>query len=182
MSIATKEPTEITAGDTIVWSRSFPDFPASAWTLTYRLLARAGLAPRDFGGTASGDDHLVNLQASFTLLFSPGDYVLQGFITDGTNRYQVYKGALKVLPDPATVDSLDSRTFLEKALEQIEAMILEGAIRAPIEFAYGGITTKIINLADAFKVRDMIKAQIVQAEAVARGKQRRILTRFTAPR
>ena len=86
------------------------------------------------------------------------------------------------LPDPATVDSLDDRTFLQKFLEKLESVILEGVIRAPIRYSYGGVTSEIMTLKDALDARDRVKAMMAQEEAIARGKQRRILTRFTEPR
>lgn len=182
MSVPTKEPLEIFAGDTVVWTKSFSDYPATVWTLTYRLLSRQGLEAQDFGGTTNGSDFTVALQAAFTADFAAGTYSLFGFVTDGTDRYQVYSGTLVVKPDPAIVSHVDGRTYLQRVLEKLEEVILEGVIRAPIRYSYGGVASEIMTLKDALDARDRVKAQIEQEAAVVRGKQRRILTRFTAPR
>lgn len=180
--VATKEPLEIFAGDSLSWSKTLSDFPATEWTLTYRILAQQGAAAQTLTATADGSDFLITVDAENTADWVPATYQLIGFVESSSERVQIYSGKLTVKPDPATVTALDSSTYLEKILAKLEAVILKGVIRAPIRYSYGGVSTEILSLKDALDARDRIKAQIEHAVMVASGTQRRILTRFRMPR
>lgn len=180
--IPTVEPLEIYAGDSIRFDKTLPDYSAATWTLSYRLLSMKGAGAVDFQGAANGSTFEITVTAATTAAWTPGDYTLIGFITSGSERIQVYKGKFSVLPDPATVDHLDGRTYLERILAILEEVIEKGVIREVIRYSYGGVTTEVVSMKDAMDARDRIKAAIVQEEAQASGKQRRILTRFRTPR
>ena len=60
---ATTEPARVTAGDTIAWTKTLSDYPASAgWVLAYTLI-NAG-AKITITAAASGDDHAVTVLAA----------------------------------------------------------------------------------------------------------------------
>ncbi len=181
-AVPTKEPTEFFAGDYVTWTKSLSDFPSSTYTLTYRLLALSGAAATTVSASASGTDFQIIIHSASSATFTPGDYSLIGFVSDGTERTQIYSGKLIVKPDPATATAFDGRTYLEKVLIKLEEVILSGVIRAPIEYSYGGVSSKIMTLKDALDARDRIRAQMTQEAALIHGHQRRILTRFKAPR
>ena len=62
--IASKEPTQIRAGDTIKWKRSVDDYKASdGWTLKYAFRGSAGTI--DITGSADGNDLVIYLSAYF---------------------------------------------------------------------------------------------------------------------
>ncbi len=179
----TIEPITLQAGDTLTFTKSFSDFGADdGWALTYRLVSRLGLTAIDVSATADGSDFEVNVPAATTALWGPGDYTLYGFVTKSPDRYQVYKGVFTVTPDPASVDFVDSRSYLEKVLEKLEAVILNGVIREVIRYSYGGVSTEVQTMKDALDARDRIKALIAQENAAATGTQQKILTRFVNPR
>ena len=63
MAIVTTEPTSITAGDSVAWTRSLSDYPASAgWSLAYTLINAA--AKITINASAAGDDHAVSVSAA----------------------------------------------------------------------------------------------------------------------
>lgn len=179
----TVEPTSLQAGDTLNFTREFSDFPATdGWILSYRLVSRSGLTAIDIASTADGDGYEVNIASATTAGYAPGDYTLYGFITLSPDRYQVYKGAFTVLPDPATTSFVDSRSYLEKVLEKLETVILEGVIREVIRYSFNGVSTEVQSMRDALDARDRVKALIAQEQALANGSQQKILTRFVRPR
>lgn len=180
--VPTTEPTVIHAGDSIHFERDIDDYSAADWTLTYRLLSMAGAAAITFTAAADGSKFEITVTSAVTAAWTAGEYTLIGYLTDGTSRVQVYSGKFSVLPDPATVDHFDSRTYLERILALLEEVIEKGVIREVIRYSYGGVTTEVQSMKDALDARDRIKAAIAQEEAVAKGKQRRILTRFVSPR
>jgi len=60
------EPDKLTAGVTWKWERSFSDYPASEWTLTY-YLRKDGATATSFSATADGDTHLVTVAVDGTV-------------------------------------------------------------------------------------------------------------------
>ena len=180
-AVPTTEPLEIFAGDSIHFTKTLADYPAGTWTLAYRILSQKGAVDIDATATASGTDFDVTVARATTASWTPGEYQLIGYVTYLTERVQIYSGKFSVRPDPATVDHYDARTYLERIKARLEEEIEFGVIRAPIEFTYGGVHTRVMNLEDALKSLERIKAAIAQEAAQASGKQRRILTKFTSP-
>lgn len=180
-AVPTMEPVEVYAGDSIHFTKSLADYPSSEWDLAYRILKQSGDAI-DITAAADGSDFEIHVTAAATAAWTAGDYWLIGFVTDGTDRVQIYRGQLKVLPDPAVSANFDGRSYLQRVLEKLEAVIEEGVIREVIRYSYGGVTTEVQSLKDALDARDRIKAAIGQEVSQVGGKQRKILTRFTKPR
>jgi hypothetical protein len=70
MTPPTTEPSRVTAGDTIAWTKSLPDSPASSgWILKYRLINAAGKI--DITATAAGNDHAVSVPAATSAAWPP---------------------------------------------------------------------------------------------------------------
>ena len=180
-AVPTKEPVAIFAGDSLHWTKSFNDYPATTWALAYRLLSMAGGTAQDIAGVADGSDFEVEVTSAATALWTPGDYRLIGFLTSGTERVQAYNAEFLVKPDPAAVDHYDGRTYLQRVLALLQKTFEEGVIREVIEYSYGGVSTKVQSMEDVLNAIDRVKAAIEQEENVINGKQRRILTRFRTP-
>ncbi len=181
-AVPTTEPTEIYSGDSIHFTKSIRDYSAVTWALSYRLLSQKGAVDLDIAATASGADFDIAVTSGTTAAWTAGEYWLLGFLTSGTERVQTYKGVLSVLPNPATVDHFDGRTYLQRILAKLDEVIENGVIRETIRYSYGGVTTEVWNLNDALKARATIVSAIANEEALASGKQRRVLTRFLKPR
>jgi hypothetical protein len=180
----TVEPLRLQAGDTLNFTRELADFDAGdGWTLTYRAISRLGLDAIDIAAATAddGSGFEVDVPAATTAAWAAGEYTLYGFVTDGTDRYQVYQGKLTIAPDPESVDFVDSRTYLERVLEKLEKVIEEGVIREVIRYSYGGVSTEVQSMRDALDARDRIRAAIAQEQAATTGRQQKILTRFVNP-
>lgn len=132
MTIPTTEPTQITAGDSLSWVRHLTDYPAGlGWVLHYVLMC-AGKNPITIDGTASGDDHQVDLTAATTEGWAAASYRWTAFLTNGTQRVTLGSGAVDVLPDPTKVDaSYDPRSENQKILDAITA-VLAGELTNPL--------------------------------------------------
>jgi len=128
-TVLSAEPETITAGDSVSWTKTFSDYPASSWTLTYALVMTGTLI--EVTASASDDDYLVELAAATTADYSPGVYKYQAYVTGGTSeRYTVGTGSIEVLPDFASqATGYDDRSFAKTCLDNIEA-ILEGKATA----------------------------------------------------
>lgn len=120
--IATTEPTELTAGDTVQWTRSLPSFPAAAgWVLTYTLINSSGKI--SITASASGSDHAVSVPAATSGAWAAGKYQWQAYATLGTERHLVGTGTVLIKPNFSVATTYDGRSHARKVLEAIEAAL-----------------------------------------------------------
>lgn len=122
----TSEPQAVTAGDTIAWTKSLPDYPATeGWTLAYRLINSA--AKYDITAAASGADHAVSVSAATSASWAAGVYSWQAVVTKAAERYTVGEGTLTVKPNLAGVSGtgLETRTTARKILDELEEAYLQ---------------------------------------------------------
>ena len=120
MTPPTTEPSRVTAGDTIAWTKSLPDYPASSgWILKYRLINAAGKI--DITATAAGDDHAVSVSAATSATWPPGTYTVTAWVEKGAERYTVsVSGTILVEPNlAAAVAGLDTRSEAKKILDEL---------------------------------------------------------------
>lgn len=121
MDTPTTEPRELTAGDTWAWLKTLGDYPATSWTLTYKLASREH--ELTITCTASGSDHAANVTAANSANVKPGLYDYMGYVDDGAGtRYTVVRGQLTVKANPASVGAgHDPRSFNKRMVDAIEA-------------------------------------------------------------
>jgi len=125
--ISPLEPLSVRAGDTWRWVRDLSDYPAPAWSLVYTLYGPAGVV--HVTATADGARHLVDLAPAVTGTYAPGRYDGIAHVTDGTDRLQIWSGAVQVLPDLREATTADGRSHARRMLDAIEAT-LEGRASA----------------------------------------------------
>ncbi|MEA3211308.1 MAG: hypothetical protein QOE70_4365 [Chthoniobacter sp.] len=128
VSIPTSEPSAITAGDTVQWTRSLPDYPATSNVLKYAFQA-SGKSLITITAAASGADHAVTITADASGNYAPGVYLWTAYVEAGSTRTTVGRGALTILPSPLA--ALGS-THASRMLVLIEAA-LEGRIPNGLE-------------------------------------------------
>lgn len=116
-------PTTFRAGDSIAWTETLPEYPASAgWVLKYRLLWAAGAAA--INTAASGDDHAVNLAASASTSWPAGPATLVSWVERGAVKTTLGSQAVTILPDLSATVSHDGRSKNQRALDAAEAALL----------------------------------------------------------
>jgi len=113
------EPTVITAGDTVRWTKSLNDYsPDDGWVLSYAFRGEKGDGKHDL--TAGSLDGLftITLLPSATSLMRPGLWIWNAFATLGTDRYKVGQGTLRVEPNLALTNfKTDLRTPAKRAYD-----------------------------------------------------------------
>lgn len=116
-----REPLQISAGDTICFTRKLVAFPASqGWSLEYAM--RGGAQAIEFVSAANGDYHVVTVLAAVTEGWIPAEYQLEGWAlnVDGT-RKQIYLAAFQIMPDLSTAPAdIDVTTHSQRMLTNIE--------------------------------------------------------------
>lgn len=122
VTIPEGEPKEFTQGETIQWTRQdLSDFPADIWTLTYNL---NGPTNKDITATADGLTFLATISKTDSATYTAGDYWIQGFVSDGSERYKVYDSKITVKKDLATItdDTYDGRSHNKIVLDALKAL------------------------------------------------------------
>lgn len=176
------EPAVITAGDTITWSRSLPDYPASGgWVLHYAL---RGATAIDIIAAASGADHLVAVAPAASAGYADGLYTMQGYVTNGSARYTIYSGPITIRPDlAASSTAYDGRSHVKKVLDAIESVIEGRATKGDQQLTIDGTTLVKMTAVELLALRTRYQGEYrkeLQAARVAQGKNsgRKIVTRF----
>lgn len=173
-----KEPTEIRAGDSIAWTRSLQDFPASAgWVLKY---AFRGPAKVDFEADADGDDHLVSLTSELTAI-AAGEYTVQGYVVKDLDRKTVFSGRVQVLPDLAAAGAdFDPRSFAAKTLAAIEAVLAGTASRSQKKQKFEDTELEYFTFRELMEARSKLRREVKrerEVEARQAGKPSRRIVR-----
>lgn len=168
-----REPTAFTAGDTVSWTRSLSDYPASAgWVLSYRFISPT--AKFDVTGTASGDDHAVTITAAISAAYTAGTYAWQGYVTLGAARHTIGSGTTVVDPNLAAVSAAgyDNRTPARKALDALNAGLETFGSNAHVQgYTIEGREMKYRTFADFMAARDRLALEVRKEEEATRASQ-----------
>lgn len=167
---------ELIAGDTLDFTVSVPDYPASdGWTLKYRLTPRFAAptqAPVVLTATtnANGTDYDVQAGPSTTADWAAGSYTWARWVEKtGARQTLSESGALLVKADPSTtVQGFDPRGHAQTVLDAIEAVIEGRATKDQEEYTIGSRSLKRTPLDELIKLRGRYKSEVL-AERIAAG-------------
>lgn len=167
-------PAELRDGDTWNWTRSLPDYPATAgWTLKYRFKNAAGGFEVVAG--SAGADYAITVAAATTAGYTAGKYTWQGWVENASlEKYTIDSGSITLLPDyraAAASVALDDRSHARKMLDAIEAW-LESKDPGVAEYEIAGRRMKYIPSGELIKLRSQYKMEVAgeaNALALARG-------------
>ena len=168
---ALHEPTRVTGGDTITWSRSLADYPASTWYLKYRLV---GATNQAITAAADGDGHLVTITNTASFEWIPGRYRLVGYAEkqDSSERHTVYEGDLEVLPDPATVgDGFETRSFWRQVYDNLQSIITGKSKQSDSSYTLAGRSVSKMSWPEVMEAYNQAAAQVKQEEAADKARR-----------
>lgn len=165
-----REPTSFTAGDTLAWTRSLADYPASAgWVLAYRFINAT--AKFDITSSASGNDHAISVLATTSAGYAAGTYSWQAFVTKAAERFTVGTGVCVVEPNLAAVTAAgyDNRTPARKALDALNAGFQQFGTNAHVQgYTIEGREMRYKTFADFMAARDRLVQEVAREEAAQR--------------
>ncbi len=177
------EPLSVNAGDTIRWTRTLADYPASAgWVLTYTLLNAA--AKITITSAASGDDHAVNVAAATSAAWVAGDYAWRAQVSKAGEVYTVAEGRMTVAPSFGAA-TLDTRSSARKALEAVEAYLADPNNLTAAKYEIAGRSLDRFPLSELWAHRDRLRFEVAREDAATRAAaglpdKRRVFVRFGA--
>ena len=168
VDIPDSEPTTLRAGDTWKWTKSLPDYPASAWNLKYRF--KSPTAGFEITADESGDSYSVTVTAATSAAYTAGTYSWICWVEGGTSeKYTVDTGVTVINPDYRTgtaTAALDDRSHARKTLAAIEAWI-ESRDQGVARYAIAGREMQYIPVADLIKLRQTYKSEVAAEDAAA---------------
>jgi hypothetical protein len=164
------EPTRLVAGDTASWTRSFPDYPATAgWALTYAVRLQLGSGSLNVTASTVGDSFAATITAAQSALMKSGLWTWAAYVTLTTQRYQVGTGTLTVSPNIAAITfDTDLRSSAKRAYDN--ALAAWEGVKLGQTVILNGRTYTQHNLKDLILFVDRCKADYaneIQAEQFA---------------
>ncbi len=149
------EPSQVAAGDTILWTKVLPEYPASeGWVLKYAL---RGPAVVDVTATPDGDDHLVSTSG----VTVAGTYFVQGYVEKDSERHTVFSGQIKATPNLVTAgENYDGRSHAQKVIDAVEAVIEGRASKAQLEMWVDGEKLAYATHADLMTFRNKYRHEL----------------------
>ncbi|MNV44052.1 hypothetical protein D3C71_1357960 [compost metagenome] len=173
------EPISIIPGDTVKWTRTLADYPASAgWALSYELLN--AMHRYEIPTTSDGKAFRVVVSAQTTHSYAPGSYDWRARVTNAEEVYTVRTGRLTVAPAFGAVG--DVRSHARRTLDAIEALLEGRATSATAEYEINGRRLKYIPLNELHAMRTKYQREVAAEEGKSgpRGVSGRIMVRFGA--
>lgn len=167
-------PKEITAGDSIEWTLSLPDYlPADSWVLSYALVKTGNQI--SITGTDNGDGrHKISVSGTTTADWVPGDYRWQAYVTKGSNRHQVGSGRITVHPNfAAQATGFDARSLWRIILDNLMAayQTLTATNATVAEVDINGRRVRFTDKAELLKEISRAKSEVAREKRAERIKQ-----------
>lgn len=154
-TIPTDEPTQITQGETIKWSKSFSGYPASAgWALKYYFRGPGAGLNLDIPGGAiaiSGDGWIVTIDSDATKTLGAGMNYWQAWLENAGDNLLASEGRTKVEAGLDAIDPgepYDGRSEVKKTLDAIRAAIAGRATQAQLRRSIAGTMIEFLSITE----------------------------------
>jgi hypothetical protein len=131
----------LVAGDTWSWTvdlsnESVPYSPSAGYVLKYFFRGAQNLTVQ---ATASGSAFLVTASPTQTGALPPGTYSWQAVVYLNTDRTELARGTVTVLPDVEAQDAgVETRSWVKQSLDAVRAVIANRASRIEKEYQIAG--------------------------------------------
>jgi hypothetical protein len=134
------EPTEITPGETLEWSKALTDYsPADGWALTYYFRNKTGTG-FDAPATAGVNSWQVSVVVPADV--EPGRIDWEAWVKKGSDERLADSGSATVkksLKGTAVDDAVDTRTQAERDLDAVRAALVPATSAGVQEYEIGGV-------------------------------------------
>lgn len=169
-AIPTTEPSELRVGDTLKFKKYLSDYDPAVDTLSYTLSSADKIY--QITCTDNGDGYfLANVLPAVTKTWTADTYSYQAYITNGSDRFTVGNGSIKLLPD-LTRGAVDTRSHVKKTLDALESTIQGRATNDQLSYSINGRSISKIPLTELIQLHSHYTAlyrQELQAERIKNG-------------
>lgn len=158
---------ELVAGDTWTWPLVDVGYDLTTWTVKLYL---RGAKKLDVVMAADGNGgYQLQTAASDTAKLTAGDYSWVLVVTKDTERVELGRGMVKILPDIAAAgEDFDGRSFAKKMLDAIRAVMEGRASRIEKQYQHGGRSLELLNHEELIQAEDHY-AQRFRQEQITSG-------------
>lgn len=183
LDIPTVEPTLATAGDRWEWDHTHPDFPASAWTLSYAMVGSVVLNWDAAWSTPDGDTFEVRIPTTATARLEVGSYRVWRMYTQAGDRRSVELPRLQVVGDPALLEAGELASHAATMLPLVEAALQAFAENGALQYySIGRRIYQRSQLPDLLRWRASLKAELAaERYGTRQGLTRKIKFAFGGP-
>lgn len=177
MSILSKVPEQLRAGDTLRLLLALQDHDAPTWSSVLYFENSAGAF--NVTGAASGTSHSFTVDAATTAGKAPGSYKWTIRATAAGVAETVDEGWIEILPNPASTTRTDPRGWARRTLEAIEAFLEGNATTAQASMTINGRSIARWSLQELLQWRDKLRAEVqTEEQGATNGLGRNIKVRF----
>jgi len=176
--LSTSEPTSFRAGETVEWTRTLPEYPnVDGWSLKYRIFWPSGASPVDLTATGNGTEYAVNIAASSSAAFQPGQASLWSYVERAigdpltTERIDLGVTQLQIDENLLSAGTLDSRSPNQRALDDLRAALsayVAGSSGHVAEYQIGDRTMRFRSLREITDLIAYYEKQILRSNLDAR--------------
>lgn len=184
-------PSQLRAGDTLSWTESISDYPASdGWTFAFALIDY-GKTPIIITASTSGSDYAISVLPAVTRLWSAGKYSWQAYVYKSggapvliIEKYTIEIGQVEILPDlTQAISTTDTRSHVKKVLDALEVLLEGKSLNDAQNYSIGGRSMSKMSPEELIKWRSFYKTEYereLEAEAISQGldNPRRVGVRF----
>lgn len=136
------EPTEITPGETLEWSKAFADYsPAEGWALTYYFRNASGTG---FDAAATAGVNSWEVSVAVPANAAAGRIDWEAWVKKGSDERLADKGTATVKPSLKALAAdavFDGRTQAERDLDAVRAALVPATSAGVQEYEIGGVGT-----------------------------------------
>lgn len=156
-------PEQIFAGATLEFSEYLSEYPAgTSCFVSYILINSANRMV--ITSTPDGTNHKYFVPAATTANFESGTYSYQKVVYSDTDVIVLEQGACVVTPLFAGVNTLDNRTFAQRMVEAIEAVLENRATMTQSSITYKNRTLQNTPYTELIQALSIFKMQVQQEQ------------------
>lgn len=182
-----KFPDKIYQGDSIQVEDYYCDFlPDQNWVLEYVLLNGENKItleqPLIITANVLTNKYDVNITSAQSSVFNVGVYTLNAVFTNTVNNSRQTRSIknIQILEDLMTATTFDNRSWAEKALENVIAVIEKTANPQQKMYEIDGRKLEVFSLKELFDYKNMLQSEVNRINNSKSGKGRgKVYIRFT---
>ena len=180
-------PNQLYQSDSILCSDYYCEFlPSENWTMEYVLTNGENKItleqPLIVIANTDTNYYDVNITSTQSSTFQVGIYTLNAVFTNSVSNARQTRSIKKIqiLEDLMTATTVDNRSWAEKALENVIAVIEKTANPQQKMYEIDGRKLEVFSLKELFNYKNMLQSEVNRINNAKSGKGRgKIYTRFT---
>ncbi len=155
--VPTVEPAFLTAGDTLLFTKSLGDYLATdGWVLAYYFQTQDGTQFFNFAATTSGSGYSISVASATTIQWQPGTYSGIAQVALSGQKFTVWEGTILIQPNLSII--ADNRSLVKKTLDLLDAVMTGRATDDILDSVVEGTVIRRLPIQQVMILHDRYKA------------------------